>query len=33
MKGCARSLFLGLAVYLPIAGGIAWLLHLRFSLR
>ncbi|MEX0880533.1 MAG: hypothetical protein WEB59_13690 [Thermoanaerobaculia bacterium] len=32
MKGCARSLFLGLAVYLAIAGGIAWLLHLRFSL-
>lgn len=32
MKGCARSLFLGLAVYFAIAGGIAWLLHARFGL-
>lgn len=32
MKGCARSLFMGLAVYLAIAGAIAWLLHARFAL-
>lgn len=32
MKGCARSLFLGHAVYLAIGGGIAWLLHARFAL-
>lgn len=32
MKGCARSLILGLALYGVIAGGIAWLLQQFFAL-